>query len=248
MKTITSIVSAIVVIFVCMLIADQGTFQIAVNGNNIIDLVYIAIFVFIVYFFITRKTCSPKAQKEIITAIIVYCCFNVYLVFTNFGVMCIKKAPYSVKTKACWSNIRVIQGAVEMYNMDMATMATTLDIPELIKGKYLTTEPMAPEKDCCYDSCGDLSNDGFVFCYRHLIPEIRQEEIEQIQNGNFHPTEKLPQELIDKIQKLKGKIKSKQTFMDKANLAWKDNSHKLKDILSPFLVLFFPFTLHPLRN
>ena len=247
MKTIISIVSAIAVLIICMLIADHGTFSIAVNGNNIIDLVSLAIFIFIVYFFATMKSWSPNTRKQILTGIVIYCCFNVYMVHTNFGIMCIKRSRYSTRTKACWSNIRVIQGAVEMYNMDVATMAKTLDIPELIKGKYLRSEPLLPEKDCHYDSFGDLSQDGLVYCTHHLIPSIDEEVINQFKTGHYTPNDSISQEMIDKIRLIKADIESKKSFSEKFQTSWKENWPKIRDILYPFLVVFFPFTLHPLR-
>ena len=247
MKIIINIISAIVILVVCLLLADHGIFQIAVNGNTLIDLVSMAIFIFIVYFFVTIKSWSPNAQKEIKIAIAVYCCVNVYIVQTNFGIMCIKRSRYSTRTKTCWSNIRVIQGAVEMYNMDVATMAKTLDIPELIKGKYLRSEPLLPEKDCYYDSYGDLSQDGFVYCTRHLIPSIDEEVINQFKTGQYTPNDSISQEMIDKIRLIKADIESKKSFSEKIQISWKENWPKIRDILYPFLVVFFPFSLHPLR-
>ena len=41
MKVIMSIISAIVVLIVCMLAADQGNLSLAVNGNNIMYLFYL---------------------------------------------------------------------------------------------------------------------------------------------------------------------------------------------------------------
>lgn len=247
MKTLFSIITVIVVLLVCMLGADQGNLSLLINGNNFIDFVSLAIFIFIVYFFVTIKSWSPKAKKEIITAIVVYCCFNVYMVQTNFGIMCIKRSRYSARTKACWSNIRVIQGAVEMYNMDVATMATSLDLPTLFKEKYLKNEIIGPEKDCYYDSFGDLSKEGFVYCTRHLIPDIDEETIYQFETGKYTPNDNITKEMIDKIKQIKAEIESKKTFLEKLQISWKENWSKTRDTLYPFLVLFFPFSLHPLR-
>ena len=72
----------------------------------------------------------------------------------------------SVRDKACFSNQRVIQGAVEMYNMDSEVKMDNLDINLLIKGKYLM-QPTKPESSCEYSNIGDLSDDGFVFCKYH---------------------------------------------------------------------------------
>ena len=81
-----------------------------------------------------------------------------------------------------------------------------------------------------------------------MNPEIRQEDINLFTYGKDRINKELTKELIDKIGKLKAKIESKQSFMDKTEITWEDITPKLKVIFSPILILFFPFTLHPLRN
>ena len=78
-----------------------------------------------------------------------------------------KKARDSARQKACFSNIRVLTGAMEMYNMDHNTMMHTLDIDALVKGGYLKSAPTSPEPDCEYYSEGDLTEDGVICCKRH---------------------------------------------------------------------------------
>lgn len=244
MKVIISIISAIAVLIVCMLSADQGNLSLAVNGNNIMDLFYLTIFIFIVYFFITIKSWSPKARKEIISAIVVYCCFNVYMVSTNFGFICIKKDRSYVRTKYCWSNIRILQNAVEMYNMNSATMMTKLDISELLKSKYLSFEPKGTESNCHYAIYGDLTKDGFVYCSRHLVPDTNQEILENFTYKSFTSESDLPQELI---KETKEKRNAEKTFIGGLKASLNNNWPIIKILISPILVLFFPFTLHPLR-
>ncbi|MBQ2592414.1 MAG: hypothetical protein II567_03940 [Candidatus Riflebacteria bacterium] len=265
MKKIFSIITVIVVLFVCMLIADQGNLSIAVNGSNIIDLVYLIIFVFIVNFFVNKKSWSPKAQKEIKTAIIVYCCFNFYMVSTNFGIICIKKSSINARQKACFSNIRVLQGAVEMYNMDHSVMMEELDIPTLIKEKYLKEEPSKPELDCYYINSSNLSKDGFVICSRHLAPEIQDDSFlaksdSQLkeyckENNNSDYTYEMLRDLRNKIDKArintaayKTRLENSRPIHEKIILFFKRNKSTIKAVFSPFLILFFPFTLHPLRD
>ena len=78
-----------------------------------------------------------------------------------------KAARGSAREKACFSNQRVLLGAVEMYNMDHDEMMTKLDIPTLVKEKYLKSVPTGPEPECEYFSIGDLSKDGTIGCKRH---------------------------------------------------------------------------------
>ena len=76
-------------------------------------------------------------------------------------------ARANARHKACLANQRVLQGAVEMYNMDHSTMMTTLDIDTLVKERYLKTAPAGPEPECNYTTVGDLSADGYVSCVKH---------------------------------------------------------------------------------
>ncbi len=251
MKKIFSIITVIVVLLVCMLIADQGNLSIAVNGSNIIDLVYLIIFVFIVNFFVNKKSWSPKAQKEIKTAIIVYCCFNFYMVSTNFGVMCIKKSSINSRQKACLSNMRVLEGAIEMYDIDHFDTMKELDIPTLIKEKYLNREPSKPEEDCYYYISGDLTKEGVIYCTHHLTlisNHANQNIIDDFENGHYYTNDYITQEMIDIIKQKKAEIENKKTFTEKIQCSWKKKWPTIKNLLSPILILFFPFTLHPLRD
>lgn len=78
-----------------------------------------------------------------------------------------KKARESARAKACYSNQRVISGAVEMYNMDHVEMMTSLDVQKLVKERYLKVVPSKPEPDCDYLSDGDLTSDGKITCKKH---------------------------------------------------------------------------------
>ena len=71
------------------------------------------------------------------------------------------------RRNACYSNIRVIQGAVEMYNMDSNSMMKELNLDLLQEGKYLKEKPFPPEEECNYSNKGDLSENGEVYCALH---------------------------------------------------------------------------------
>jgi len=69
--------------------------------------------------------------------------------------------------KACSANLRVILGAVEMYNLDKKDMITTnLNLKELVKEQYLESEPMCPDQGK-YQIQGDVSKDGRIVCTIH---------------------------------------------------------------------------------
>ncbi len=82
-----------------------------------------------------------------------------------------KKARASARQKACFSNLRVIQGAVEMYNMDNSVMMDTLSNdqvanPDTGNLKGYIKAVVGPETSCSYK--GDkLSEDGEVTCGYH---------------------------------------------------------------------------------
>ena len=76
------------------------------------------------------------------------------------------------RLKACQSNIRVIQGAIEMYNTDNNNHMKHLDkegLEILSKSHYLKEKLEKPETSCEYRSIGNLSNkgEGIVFCTYH---------------------------------------------------------------------------------
>ena len=83
----------------------------------------------------------------------------------------------SSRQKECFSNMRVIQGAVEMYNMDIVTnKMSVLDIDKLIEGKYLKSQPSHPEVSCKYLNIDMLDGEGFVYCDYHGYidaPEVK---------------------------------------------------------------------------
>lgn len=67
--------------------------------------------------------------------------------------------------RACQANQRVIQGAVEMYNMDHQTMMDTLDLDVLVKDGYLKTRPACRSGKEYYGK--NLSGNGMIRCPVH---------------------------------------------------------------------------------
>ncbi len=72
----------------------------------------------------------------------------------------------SSREKSCYSNIRILQGAVEMYNMDNKVLMDNLEIDILKSGNYIKEKPVSPETSCAYLG-NDLSNEGTVYCTYH---------------------------------------------------------------------------------
>jgi len=74
------------------------------------------------------------------------------------------------RERACYANMRVLLGAIEMYNMDNAVMINTVDgttEDRMIDGKYLKSRLSRPEPGCCYSSAGNLQDNGFISCSVH---------------------------------------------------------------------------------
>ena len=76
--------------------------------------------------------------------------------------------------KACASNIRVLQCAIEMYNMDNKEMIRDIDDNTqeiLIKGHYLKGKPLEcpgyTSERGKYQNLGDLTENGILFCDYH---------------------------------------------------------------------------------
>lgn len=87
---------------------------------------------------------------------------------------CIRALRDDARKKACCANMRVIQGAIELYNMDHTDkMITQLDPaaigPDgmLITEKYLKAAIPKPDPQCSYSSEGDLTGDGVIRCGFH---------------------------------------------------------------------------------
>lgn len=85
-----------------------------------------------------------------------------------------RKARQQARQKACQANMRVILGAIEMYNMDNSAGLPALkdddvtsDGGTLVSAKYLRAPITRPEAACSYTSTGDMLSDGQVSCDQH---------------------------------------------------------------------------------
>ena len=79
--------------------------------------------------------------------------------------------------KQCFSNQRVLMGAIEMYNMDHNNMMTNYDnsfFELLVRDKYLTPSFMN-NIECEFLSEGDLTGSGYIYCVNHGDTEKKKE-------------------------------------------------------------------------
>ena len=72
------------------------------------------------------------------------------------------------RQKACYANIRVLLGAVEMYNMDVPgmSMMKDLDMQQLVKTGYIKNVIYCPRETTSetYKTTGDLTLTGKIYC------------------------------------------------------------------------------------
>ncbi|MFZ2961139.1 MAG: hypothetical protein WA705_30030 [Candidatus Ozemobacteraceae bacterium] len=95
---------------------------------------------------------------------------------------------------ACHANMRMLQGAVEMYNMDNGVSLKALDasgMKLLLDKKYLRVPPRPPLPSCKYNSQGDLSTGGHIRCIVHgaldeqnQYNQAREDEMNLIQKAS----------------------------------------------------------------
>ncbi len=121
---------------------------------------------------------KKKSYISIIFNTIIILALTYIIFMPNFG----KGGGHDPRI-TCYSNLRVIQGAVEMYNMDIKTMMSDLDIERLLEGKYLKEKPRSPRPECRYFSDGDLTDTGEICCELHggLIAETRSEIAKRVE-------------------------------------------------------------------
>ncbi len=97
----------------------------------------------------------------------------------NMAVPNFPRTRYSARLKACFSNQRIIQGAVEMYNMDN-TIPIETALPGqafeqceelLVKERYLKNYIDLIEPECSYGFF-DIVGSGTIFCKKHGSCEL----------------------------------------------------------------------------
>ncbi len=78
-----------------------------------------------------------------------------------------RKAREQGREKACYANMRVLLGAMEMYNMDNSPMMKSPDEDRLVRMKFLKSNLNKPERNCRYYSNGDVSAGAPIICRVH---------------------------------------------------------------------------------
>ncbi len=97
----------------------------------------------------------------------------VYLATPNF-----KKARTQARDKACYSNIRVIEGAIEMYEMDEGNMGR-LDLAMLSQKGYMRGVPKCPEQNGEYS----MTKDKKIYCSIH--GSIAEQNVNKLKSQDY---------------------------------------------------------------
>ncbi len=138
----------------------------------------IAGFILSVYYFMNFSSMEQPAKIAGGGFVIIYAVIMIGIM--NSPVINQKHNHGSASEKNCFSNQRVIAGAIEMYNMDSKEEMKTLDLDSLVKKGYLKSKP--ENKDgwgnvCEYYVEGDLSKEigNSIFCKTHGNPYKTEE-------------------------------------------------------------------------
>lgn len=97
--------------------------------------------------------------------------FFLFLVGIVIAIIPTRRTPREpAREKACYANMRVLLGALEMYNMDSPVMQKVMNeqvIKRLTDESYLKGEISRPEPGCRYTSTGDMTANGRIRCDVH---------------------------------------------------------------------------------
>lgn len=109
-----------------------------------------------------------------------------------------KRVPRDYYQKQCFSNQRVISGAIDMYNMDHELMIHEFNehtYKLLVEEKYLHN--IKDYCECEYLVEGDLAVDGYIYCLNHGSPDRRKEGINP--EASLHPKKDRKRELNENL-------------------------------------------------
>lgn len=96
-------------------------------------------------------------------------CSSAFFYFYLIGLVAFIFIPprtSNTRYKACFANQRVLQGAVEVYNMDSKIMMKDFDIYPLLNGHYIKDIPKKPDEECKYVG-HNLDGEGYVYSIYH---------------------------------------------------------------------------------
>lgn len=99
------------------------------------------------------------------------------MIYTDKSTIGKRNNPTYAKEKACYANMRMILGAVEIYNSenektitDLSDSDATSEEGVLVKGNYLKSAISRPTEQCHY-SGNNLTTGGQIVCREHGTAE-----------------------------------------------------------------------------
>ena len=150
------------------------------------------------------KNNNHPVLKIINYLFLAYIIISIFLFSSTFGRRRGISDTIISKEKSCYSNIRIIQGVVEMYNMDVDNdnQMKSLDLNILYENKYLKdkiSKPInLPDVKCEYLG-ENLSETGSVYCDLHGDIEGKTGENKNL--PNHIKTSRILTKITDKIEK-----------------------------------------------
>ena len=106
-----------------------------------------------------------------------------------------KKGSGDRSISKCSENIRIIQGAIEKYNLDHKEEEYIRELDDhnmelLIDNNYLKEPIKLPSKNCKYCSKNDLADNGYLYCEYHGGYNEKREWIEGLKEINKREVKK----------------------------------------------------------
>ena len=109
-----------------------------------------------------------KLIGTIVESIIIFFILLIFVYISMPTFTCIRYSSEHLQKSYCKTNIRMLTGAVEMYNMDAKSMMSSVDQNLLVKGGYIKTVLGKDYKTpCSYKTFGDLVEEGIIYCELH---------------------------------------------------------------------------------
>lgn len=133
---------------------------------------------------------------------------------------------------SCLSNMRVLLGAVEMYNMDNSELMHEVDVDELFAQQYVRAVPECPNGGE-YSQTGDLAEDGQIKCSVHNT-------VDDPITVPAPPAAENPQQQMIKSIKALRLILGEQSCVLVAGVPDKTSREGIKGLLSMFVAQFMP--------
>ena len=208
------------------------------------DFIYLIIFILIVVALLTIKFWSPQNRKQIIIFILIYCSFNAFIVFDNFGMR--SGGRRTSRMHECFDNCAGYKTQFNIYNMKHNGQIKDFSMEDLMKAGYIDKDSFKPSPNCEYVGIGNLEGNGLVCCLYHGIPKLNNRCFFDF-NDSVGLKSLTENETDEEIEQIKKEIEqAKHSVKDDSWESWEKFVSYRKNLFIVRL-FFFPFTLLPNR-